>query len=66
MTQSQINRASKKADAGLCKLQDLFYGYDLSSPIADRVSKACDAIREVISAIESTQPEKKTKTTPQP
>jgi len=62
MTQSEIKRASKKADTGLCKIQDLFSGYNITDRIANRLERACDAIREVISEIEATEPKRNSTT----
>lgn len=55
MTRTEKSRAEKKADVSLCKMQDLFYGYNITDQIANRVNTACDAIREVISAIQNTE-----------
>jgi hypothetical protein len=55
MTQSQKNKAEKKADLALCKLQDLFYGMDINDRIATKLNEACDKVRELISAIEETE-----------
>lgn len=61
MTRTEINKAAKKADTALCKVQDLFTGYDINERIASRVDKACDSIRELIAEIESTEPKRKIK-----
>ncbi len=60
MTNTQKARAEKKADTALCKLQDLFYDYDITEAIANRLNRACDAVRELISAIEETETKRKT------
>jgi hypothetical protein len=59
MTQTEINKAIKKADTALCKLQDLFSGYNITDTIATKVDKSCNAVRELISALESTQPRRR-------
>lgn len=60
MTQTEINKAAKKADTALCKLQDLFY-MNVNSSIATKVSYSLDKVRELISEIESTEPKRKSK-----
>lgn len=59
MTQTQINKAAKKADAALVKVQDLFYGLDINSEVATLANEACDKLRDLISEIESTEPKRK-------
>lgn len=59
MTTSEKTRAAKKADTALCKLQDLFSGYNIPDAIATRVSRACDSVREIIYAIENTEAKRK-------
>lgn len=61
MTTNQKNRAEKKADLALMKLQDLFYNYDITDRIAVRLTEACDKVRELISIIEDTEPTPKPK-----
>jgi hypothetical protein len=55
MTNTDKKRAEKKADTALCKLQDLFTGYNITDSIAAKLDRACDAVREVITAIENTE-----------
>lgn len=61
MTGTEKIRAEKKADTALCKLQDLFYGYNITDSIAHKVNAACDAVREVIAAIEQTETKRSSK-----
>jgi len=61
MTNSEKNRAEKKADTALCKLQDLFYGYNIPESVAYQLNQACDKVRDVISAINEVQATRKSK-----
>lgn len=56
MTNSQRDKAAKKADVALCKLQDLFYtDTEINDRIARKLNEACDKVRELLSEIESTE-----------
>lgn len=54
MKKIEKTKAEKKADLALCKVQDIFY-LNPTSRIALKIEKACDAIRELINAIENTE-----------
>lgn len=61
MTTQQKIRAEKKADTALCKIQDLYYGYDIDNYIASKADAACEAVRDLIRAIERADTERKKK-----
>lgn len=54
MKRTEKDKAEKKADLALCKLQDIFY-LSPTERISSRLNDACAKIRELISEIESTE-----------
>ena len=54
MNQKEKKQAEKKADIALCKIEDIFY-LNPNDAVVARISKACDAIRELILFIENAQ-----------
>jgi hypothetical protein len=53
MKQKEKNKAEKKVDLALCKLQDIFY-LQPTDRIISRLEKACDVVRELMTEIENT------------
>lgn len=54
MTAQEKRKAVAKAELALSKIQDLFY-MNLTPALGVRNNQVCDAIRDLVSAIENTK-----------
>lgn len=57
MTQQEKNKAIRKADLALSKLQDIFY-LNITDSIATRLNQSCDDVRDLMNKIEAATPKK--------